>query len=346
MVDRVELLIRADAGPTIGAGHIMRCLALAQAWSEEGGSVKLVARGLSPGLRQRFLDEGGVCVQAKGLPGSLADARNLAEYAAASDAVVVIDGYGFGHRYQAVVREKTRCLMVIDDHCTVGHYDADLILDQNIGANAGAYADSVHGGDLLLGTEYVLLRREFGQVLRASRQWPNGARKILVTLGGTDHRNMTRRVVRGLEKIGPLDLKIKVVLGPSSSSLLGFRKRYKGLHRIEFVGDVIDMAGEISNADIAVSASGSTCWELCCLGTPSVVFAIADNQEPVGRRLHEAGAVVFLGQNPSSAAIGGAIKGLVKDQRGRRSLGERGMELVDGNGARRVVGRLLECWSH
>ena len=134
-----QLLLRADGGPEIGLGHVMRCLALAQAWRDAGGSAMLVYRHIPQVLAERFNREGIECVESHSEPGSPEDASHLAELAAGGDGGVVLDGYLFDAPYQHILRREARTLLVIDDHGQIGEYHADHILDQNLRAKADSY---------------------------------------------------------------------------------------------------------------------------------------------------------------------------------------------------------------
>lgn len=196
------LLIRADASPEMGSGHVMRCLALAEVWRHSGGEVMLLTAALPPALRQRAesarisLDEVSVAA------GSLADAEaTIALAAAARAAWVMLDGYHFDAAFQRALKQAGLRLLVVDDHGSATHYCADVVLNQNLGARADLYAGRESGTRLLLGLRYVLLRGEFLPWRAWRREIPERARHVLVTLGGSDPENATLKVLRALQQL-------------------------------------------------------------------------------------------------------------------------------------------------
>src|SRR5438874_2393382 len=145
------LLIRADGGPGIGAGHLARGLALTEAWRDGGGDVMLVSEDPPPAWMARYRHEGA----------SVVTPRSGWEREPA--AWVVLDGYRFGIGEQRCLKDAGHRLAVIDDHGAAKGYAADLVVDQNLGTSAALYADRPRRSSLLLGPTYALLRREFRQ---------------------------------------------------------------------------------------------------------------------------------------------------------------------------------------
>ena len=155
-----SFLIRADASAQIGAGHVMRCLALAQALQDDGGSATFVMASGSPGLEARVKLEKIEVQQIAAKPGSTDDAVKTAELAKQIGAAwVVVDGYQFGALYQKTIKASGLRLLFIDDNGHADHYYADLILNQNIHAHEDMYASKERHSKLLLGTRSALLRR-------------------------------------------------------------------------------------------------------------------------------------------------------------------------------------------
>ncbi|MCB9727163.1 MAG: hypothetical protein H6746_01635 [Deltaproteobacteria bacterium] len=156
-----RLLIRADAGPAIGAGHVMRCLALAEAWQRaQAGPVTLAAVDLPPALGQRLREAGWSWRRCLGPAGGAADLRATSELACSSADACVIDGYVFDRGFQHALRQLATTLVVDDGHRVDG-FDCDLLLDQNLGASEAWYAPLAPDAERLLGTRYALLRHEF-----------------------------------------------------------------------------------------------------------------------------------------------------------------------------------------
>ena len=154
------LLVRADGSAAIGAGHVMRCLALAPAWQDAGGDVTFAASSLGDTLRRRLIDEGVRVVDLDAPPGSRLDTEATVHHARQAGADwVVADGYDFDAAYQRCVHESGLKLLVLDDYGHAEHYHADLVLNLNLDAEESLYAHRDPATQLLLGTRYALLRR-------------------------------------------------------------------------------------------------------------------------------------------------------------------------------------------
>jgi len=336
-----SLFIRADANARIGTGHLMRCLALAQAWKAQGGQAMFITSCESGGLWRRLSDEGFQIIMVERSYPDPADweitSRALAAH---SDAWVVLDGYHFHPAYQRQIKEAGHQLLVIDDTAHLDYYYADVVLNQNINAEWLHYSCDPYTR-LLLGTRYVLLRLEFLAWQGWQREIPPVARKVLVTLGGGAPDNQTLKVIQALQQVDGDGLEAVVIVGVSNPHFQ--QELQSAIHDSRFlirlVRNAIDMPELIAWADVAVSAGGSTCWELAFMGLPAVVVVLAENQEGIAAGLGKAGVVLNLSWHTevSIAQVANTLVGLLEDCDLRRQMSRQGRELVDGLGAERVV---------
>lgn len=335
------LLIRADANARIGAGHVMRCLALAQAWQDAGGHVVFAMTPEAPAIERRLEAEAMEVVHVTASPGSRDDATQTAALARRHDAQwVIVDGYDFGADFQRSVKEATPALLVVDDYGHAGHYCADVVLNQNMHACEDLYARRERDTRLLLGPQYVLLRREFVVRTGLERSYADVARRVLVTLGGGDHDHVTASVVDALSRADIPGLEARIVAGPASSGDESIRQAIdRSSDDVRLLTDVTDMPGLMAWADIAVSAGGSTCWELAFMGLPPLIVVRADNQIEIAAGLDAAGFGINLGESDeaSTARLADALARLIQDPRRRQRMGRAGRALVDGKGTRRVL---------
>jgi UDP-2,4-diacetamido-2,4,6-trideoxy-beta-L-altropyranose hydrolase len=335
------LVIRADASTQIGSGHIMRCLALAQAWQDVGGHAVFTVGMTIAALEERLRSEGMEVIRLLVQPGSADDAIQTADSARQMGANwVVVDGYHFGVDYQQTIRDSGLRLLFVDDNGHAEHYYADVVLNQNIHAHEGLYANREPYTRLLLGIRYVLLRREFLKWWGWKREIPEVARKVLVTLGGGDPDNVTFKVLQALQQVAVDGLEAVVVVGgsnPYHEELQSAIRHSPFAIRLE--RNVTNMPELMAWADVAVSAGGSTCWELAFMGLPNLVLILADNQRPVAERLDTAGVAVNLGwrENLSSAEIAQVLTQLLATARVRMEMSWHGQQLVDGQGVNKVL---------
>jgi len=343
--DSEHLFIRVDADSRIGIGHLMRCLALAQAWKDAGGKAIFITACQNDGLLQRLrTEEFEIQPIIKPYPDNKDWDHTRAILAAHPMAWVVIDGYHFDQAYQKQVKEAGHRFLVIDDTAHLKHYYADIVLNQNLHAEKLRYSCEPHTS-LLLGTRYVLLRREFLAWSDWKRDIPEVAKKVLVTLGGGDPDNYTLKVINALQDLDVPGVEAIVVAGASNPNV-----------------DVLEAAAEQSSvsirlernprnmpelmawADMAVSAGGSTAWELLFLGLPSLLLALADNQYILAKEIANRKAGQALGhiENTSTRSLCQAVAGLAKDSNLRAQISENARQIVDGKGAQRVINSIKE----
>jgi UDP-2,4-diacetamido-2,4,6-trideoxy-beta-L-altropyranose hydrolase len=337
----IKILIRADAGAEMGTGHVMRCLALAQAWQDQGGEVVFAVAQAPPALESRLLAEGMEVVRLAAPPGSAEDARETAVLARERGAEwLVVDGYQFGGNYQHLVKEAGLALLFVDDYGHAEHYWADLVLNQNPTAQEEFYLRREPYTRLLLGTRYALLRREFLQWRKLRREIPGVARKILVTLGGGDPDNVTAQVLQALGEVNVDGLEAVVVAGGANPYLEQMETAIKSLL---FPGRLIinatNMPELMAWADVGITGGGSTCWEAAFLGLPCLVIVLADNQRPIAEKLHELKSVINLGghRNLNNASLTKSIYQLLDSVDLRREMYSTCRELLDGEGTDRVL---------
>jgi UDP-2,4-diacetamido-2,4,6-trideoxy-beta-L-altropyranose hydrolase len=213
------LLIRADANLAMGTGHVMRCLALAQAWQDIGGTAAFAMADPCTWARERLMKES---VEVIGISASSTeeDARQTAEIARHQAAVwVVVDGYQFGADYQRTLKSAGFKILFVDDYGHAGCYCADLVLNQNVSADESAYEHREPYTRLLLGPQYCMLRREFNSWRAWRRKIAPSGYRVLVTMGGSDPEGVTERAIAALNSIEDDHLEGTVVVGGGNPRL-------------------------------------------------------------------------------------------------------------------------------
>jgi UDP-2,4-diacetamido-2,4,6-trideoxy-beta-L-altropyranose hydrolase len=322
----------------------MRSLALAQAWRDAGGIAAFAMAESTPAILQRLTTENFEIHKLRAHSGTLDDAKCTNELARAYGARwVVADGYAFDAGYQRSIKNAGLNLLSVDDTGDAAHYFADLVLNQNLHARESAYSNRESSCRLLLGPRYALLRREF----KPWREWkreiaPRGSR-VLVTMGGSDADNITLRVMQTLRMASIQDLDAVIVVGGSNPHFESIAQAAEDLSgKIRLKEDAANMPELMAWADIAVSAAGSTCWEMCMLGLPAILINVAENQLPIAEGLARLSISIHAGSSESvfPEKMAADIEGLLLSSDCRTAMSRRGRGLVDGDGSRRVVSEL------
>ncbi len=278
----MHLIIRSDASPTIGTGHVMRCLALAQWAKKLGIACTLMGRIQVPWVEERLAKES---IDFFPLLGEIPKQENHEELmqslaAAPQNSWVVLDGYHFTLECQKAVQAAGHKLLVIDDYAHLPEYSCDILLNQNINAEKLKYNGNI--GQQLLGLEYVLLRQEFIEAREKAknRTYSKTPQNILLTLGGGDFS-------KHLYEIAPY-FTIPEMQGKTLCIIKGAMQKESILNtlqscpaKIDILENVHNMPDLLLNTDLCISAGGSTCWELCCLGVPFLTVEIAENQHDI-----------------------------------------------------------------
>lgn len=343
----MNLYVRADADSKIGIGHIMRCIALAQSWHDAGGKVTFITRFTSNSLKDRIESEGFKIVSIDHVCPDPSDLKNTSAILDCDntdkDKWLVLDGYHFDSAYQKRIKESRFKLLCIDDYGHADHYYADIILNQNINADKSFYNYREPYTKLLLSTRYALLRREFKQWQNWQRDIPPIAQKVLVTLGGGDHDNATLKVISALKKINISGLEVKIIVGPANPNLQELIRVVVDNSNLQIITNATNMPELMAWADIAITAGGSTCWEMALLGVPNIIITFARNQQPIAEKLYKTGMAIYLGRS-SELTIESIVENLtilLLSQEKRIKYSQKSRNLVDGSGAQRVCQEIM-----
>ncbi len=322
------LLIRADASPRMGTGHVMRCLALARWAAGKGVPTRLVGRVSVPWVAARLRTEGVAFTPLAGdIPALEAPAALLEQLGPAEPgAWVALDGYHFGLDCQKTLREAGFRLLVIDDYAHLPEYSCDILLNQNLDAEKLPYAGDI--GRRLFGPTYALLQPEFAEARNRAeaRQFPVLPQRLLLSLGGGDFSECLRRMAPCFMLPELEGRVLRVVAGAMPEESIR-----EGLARcpaeVEILRRVDDMPALLLDTDLCVTAGGSTCWELCCLGVPFLTVEVAVNQWGIVAELATRG----LAQRLSEKKFHFCLQG------GATSCRPNLFALVDGAGVDKVL---------
>lgn len=366
----MRFLFRVDASLQIGAGHLMRCLTLANALSLRGAQCLFVTRQ-HPGNLNALIVRAGhalhsfsqpITIEPPAGPGrkmyqawlGVSVEQDAEETAAIAERFapnwIVEDHYALDDAWESCLSSPGRKLMAIDDLADRPHM-CEILLDQTFGRQPGEYDLLVPPETrLFCGAEYALLRPEFSQWREhsLSRRDIPILKRVLISLGGMDQDNVTCEVLRALRSCPlPEECEIVIVVGETAP----WREAVKTLAatlpwQTEVHVGVTEMAALMASCDLAIGAAGSSTWERCSLGLPSIMLVVADNQLNAAKILSQTGAVAGLLRAELDVALAPLIARCVKEPSWLKVMSERSRLITDGNGVERVVDYLMEAGRH
>ncbi len=348
----MKLAIRVDASTLIGSGHVMRCLALALALRDRGAEVLFISRSHEGNLLEHVRAQGFVTRSLPAPPHDTPESYGLLTVSQTTDAAetlasladdsidwLIVDHYGLGQQWEELLRPRVGQLGVLDDLADRPH-SCDLLLDPTYPGDTRRYSGLVpNSATLLLGPRFTLIDRHFAQARSWSRQAQGPKESLFVFFGGSDLPNLTGQTLAALDSPALADLRAEIVIGstnPHIDELGATVDKRPGTH---LHGPREHLADLMAASTIAVGAGGVNVWERLCLGLPSVVVSLADNQVASCQALAEAGLLDYAGHigEFDSAALAQRIEHLRSDADFRREAAIRGMAEVDGLGAARVA---------
>ncbi|RTZ14655.1 UDP-2,4-diacetamido-2,4,6-trideoxy-beta-L-altropyranose hydrolase [Vibrio aquaticus] len=359
----MKVLVRADSGTEIGTGHIMRCLTLAVELRRRNHEVVFLCQRLEGNISDKIIAEGFevrfvelLSVNNDKLPHShwLRNSQSndaiqtievLGECFNGRAHCLIVDHYGIDHRWESIVGQHTDKLLVIDDladrlHC------CDFLIDQTFNRDKNDYDALIPNRcSIMTGTKFALLRSEFSvpnrMVLKAricSRK--RSVSNVLIMMGGTDHLNLTRKV---LDSILPDEriTRITVVLGPTAPHVEQI-KNYRELDdRVSIIRDTSEIVELMLAHDICFGAAGTSSWERCATGLPSILTSFAKNQSTILQNLKQFGAIDVFNIDDTGQQILAKLEQL-RDEKVYDEMSSMCLKVCDGNGTKRVVDKITQ----
>ena len=365
------IAFRVDASLQIGSGHVMRCLTLADALTRQGVQCHFISRA-HPGhlldvIRQRGFAFTTLTEEA---PPPSANMQHLGEHLKepahahwlccdwqtdAEETRVILeklqpdwlggDHYALDQCWEVSLQPYCQTIMVIDDLADRPH-QCDLLLDQNLGRQSNDYANLVPTHcKVLAGPQYALLRPEFAALRSYSlqrRQQPV-FKQMLITMGGVDQPNATGQVLQSLKSCTlPQDCRISVVMGAEAPWLQQVRAQAQDMPwPTEVLVNISNMARRMADSDLAIGAAGSTSWERCCLGLPTLMVVLADNQRAIAEVLQAAGAAKILDNAFAVPMTCEVLSSFVTNTNALYEMSIEAARIVDGLGTASVVSIFL-----
>ena len=360
----LRCVFRVDSSLQIGSGHVMRCLSLAGGLREIGAVCIFVCRALEGNLNGFIISEGFNLIELpkkknhNRLPDNNEPAHafwrevdwqvDANETLACMDGLnadwLIVDHYGLWEDWHFEVSSSQIKIMVIDDLCDRRHH-CDLLLDQNLGANISLYKDIIpKDSRVFFGPKYALLRPEFSQYRDTSlaRRKKNKVDNIVINFGGGDPDNYIARTLTALLAVDiPDNVTISIIFGNLALVKQEHRRLIASfLINVEVFGAVRNMAQMLTNCDLVIGAAGSSAWERCCLGVPSIVFPVALNQADIAKKLSAFGAAYVLDCQDLSNGKFGALVSRIFESEDLKIMSLKASNICDGMGVEKIVNEL------
>ncbi len=325
----MKLTIITEGGLIDGLGHIQRCLAISQAFEETGIKSEFIINGdnsVKEVLKERKFR----------IVNWLKD-RDTVLVSIRKSEIVIVDSYRGDIDFYRKLSLRAGVPVYIDDNKRLGY-------PQGIVVNSGIHAPSLKypardKTTYLLGPQYALLRKPFWEI--GEKKINDEVKSIMVTTGGCDPANVMPKIVGCLRTKYPL-IKKSIIIGNSFGNIGEIKKQTDKITKLIYFPDAENMKKQMIRSDIAISAGGQTLCELARMGVPTIAFCQAENQRPHLEAWQNEGFIEYAGEvnNLEGRILRAFDQFLSRKERFRRS--RKGMELVDGQGTRRIRDALLE----
>ena len=346
----MNIFFRTDSSISIGTGHVMRCVTLADELTRRGSTVSFMCRE-GEGSLINLIEEKGYKVHRLLHDASLEEDRQVAQKILLAERNkpdwLITDNYNIDISWETSLREYAKKIMVIDDLADKKH-DCDILLNQNINATERDYEALVPDNcTKFIGPKYALLRNQFSSKRKTLRRRNGEIKKILVFLGGADPDNVTCTVLRALELLNMPEIEKEIVIGESNPNRDSVKEFVSQLPNANLHINVENMDQFMSDADLSIGSCGTATWERCCLGLPSIVIGLAENQLKIANKMQEDGAIIYTGwfEDVTAKDILEDISFLLRHKEIVRSISLKSLDCVDGKGTVRVTDNLLNIFS-
>ena len=357
----MKIVFRVDSSIQIGSGHVMRCLTLAEELRQSGETVEFVTCDHQGNINQQIKNRDFkvylLSNQNEDQQQNLIDYEQWLGATQEIDAEktiqtvkdkkidwLIIDHYALDHKWEEKLRPYAKKIMVIDDLANRKH-ECDLLLDQNIIKNK----DARYNGLLpekctrLLGAKYALLQPEYSQLHNKVRYRKLPLKNILIFFGGVDKYNLTGLTLTALQDVITSFDNIDVVISKQSQNYDSVKCIIGNMANIHIYSDLPSLAPLMVKADLAIGAGGSTTWERFCLGLPSLVITVAENQRIINDYLSQLGLINLIGdvKEISTDKISKAISQVISHNNIEQWSVDC-MDICTGEGANYVVKELFD----
>ncbi len=336
----MKVVFRVDASLEMGTGHIMRCLTLANELKQQNHEIVFICRELTGNLillikypvlvlpKNDNFQSDGLYLNWLGATQEQ-DAEQTIKVIPKNTDLLIVDSYALDEIWHKQLIPYTKKIMVIDDLAD-RQFDCDVLLNQNLGTQIEDYKDKVPDDcELLLGCDYALLRPEFPNLREKAlikRKNTKVIKNILISMGGSDITNKTYDILQEVSD----DLNIVVILGGISPHNKMIKNYAKSKKNVKVVVDADNISRLMFDADLAIGAGGSTSWERCCLGLPTLLYVLAENQRKIAGNLEELGAVKIVDNLKVN------LQNILNNFSFWQTMSEKAQTVCDGIGVKRI----------
>ncbi|WP_050033585.1 PseG/SpsG family protein [Halorubrum halophilum] len=328
------VVIRADGGPEIGYGHLVRTGALASELLDRGHQVTYATT--KPEHVREVCPAG---VDTLTIP-SREDPEQVREFIRDHAGVTVVDSYLADGTYQKRLGEVSPLVVIADD--TRHRIAADVLVNGNLYAPDLEYDVIDAEPTWCLGPEYLLLRQAIAEYASMDPPWRDPPTRAIVTMGGSDIVGLTPTVIRAFDGF---DLRVDAVVGPgfSTEQEMEIGDTADDVSAdVHVVRDPDDLPKRMYQADFAVTTASTTTYELLALGTPIVSVPVIDNQELIAEALRQQNLAIVLSRDAECRSFRTAIEKYCSDSSLRHARQNTGQELITGNGIKRVANMIYK----
>lgn len=349
----MKIIFRVDSGLHIGFGHVMRCMTFARHLKKSGHDVRFLTRdhigNISDIIKQEFsciLLEGGVqdigvCKDGDystwlltTMEQEVEDFNRVVTDIDGCD-LAIIDHYSLDFRFEKSI--KTKKIFVIDDLLR-GHH-CDYLLDQNISANLDIYRklNTKKMCRYFIGPEYALLREEFSKYRPQSTKVFRDKKQILAFFGGSDITSECRKVVDALVSLD-VDVSLNVILAETHRDYTHIYQAVRNDSRINLYSFIDNIALLMSQVDVCFGAAGSTSWERACLGVPSFIVTVAENQKKIATSLRNQNVSYYVGDaNQLTSGDWKSVFCMLENSDLLTNMSRNSLAICDGLGVSRLM---------
>jgi UDP-2,4-diacetamido-2,4,6-trideoxy-beta-L-altropyranose hydrolase len=358
----LKVAFRVDASNLIGTGHVMRCLTLADALMNKGAACKFICRRHEGNLIHLIRQRGYQVYELTATFESLKLGKNDPFHAVwlganwEEDSMetinvldgevfdwIVVDHYALNNLWEEKLRPWCNKIMVIDDLADRDH-DCDFLLDQNLGSAEKKYncLIPIHCKQLH-GPEYALLNPVFAQKRSQMSARTGKVKRVLIYFGGgLDEVDLTGRALGIFKTPRLFDIEIDVVVGTAYAHRRNLEKAVTKYENINIHCQIPNLADLMVEADISIGAGGSTTWERCCMGLPTIIVVCALNQEEIGRAVNRAKAAYLVYPNENlEKNLYTFFTELYENSSSYLLMSSRASTICDGLGSERVCMELM-----